>query len=140
MLLFCSGDIDSISMMISGLKIFSDTIGLQVSAEKSEIYLAGMSPREHEVIKNVSGFKIGKLPFTYLGVPIDTKKITPIECELLIDKMCRRIKSWSSWNLSYSGRLQLVNSVLTSICIYWAQIFILPKTIIIGQVGSCGLH
>ena len=137
MLLFCRGDIDSIAMMISSLKLFSETTGLQISAEKSEIYLAGMTSREQEMIGKFSGFRIGKLPFTYLGVPMDTKKITPRECEVLIDKMCKRIKLWSSRNLSYSGRLQLVNSILTSICTYWTQIFILPKTVITKINSVC---
>ena len=129
MLLFCSGDIDSISMMLSGLKLFSETTGLQVSAAKSEIFLAGMSPQEHEIIKNVSGYKIGKLPFTYLGIPMDTKRITPADCDILIDKMCKRIKVWSSRNLSYSGKLQLINFVLLSVCTYWTQGFILPVSV-----------
>ncbi|XP_057548044.1 uncharacterized protein LOC130826473 [Amaranthus tricolor] len=137
MLLFCRGDIDSITMMISSLKLFSDTTGLQISAEKSEIFLAGMTTSEQEMIGKFSGFRIGKLPFTYLGVPMDTKKITPRECEVLIDKMCKRIKLWSSRNLSYSGRLQLVNSILISICTYWSQIFILPKTVITKINSVC---
>ncbi|KAL2905113.1 hypothetical protein RDABS01_003823 [Bienertia sinuspersici] len=66
-------------------------------------------------IKALSGFSLGRLPFTYLGIPMSPKQIHPSDCEKLTDKMCARIKMWSSRNLSYAGRLQLVNSVLMTI-------------------------
>ncbi|KAL2921136.1 hypothetical protein RDABS01_012627 [Bienertia sinuspersici] len=51
--------------------------------------------------------------------------------------MCAKIKVWSSRNLSYAGRLQLVNSVLLSISSYSCQIFLLPKAIIHKIIGVC---
>lgn len=48
----------------------------------------------------------------------------------LVEKMTTRIRSWCSRNLSYQGRLVLVNSVLMSIHIYWAQVFISPKKVL----------
>uniref|UniRef100_A0A0V0HDW4 Putative ovule protein n=1 Tax=Solanum chacoense TaxID=4108 RepID=A0A0V0HDW4_SOLCH len=44
--------------------------------------------------------------------------------------MIARIKCWSSKLLSYSGRLQLVKSMLFQMHTYWSQIFLLPKKII----------
>lgn len=44
--------------------------------------------------------------------------------------MTARIRLWSSRNLSYSARSQLINSVLMSLHRYWAQVFILLKIIL----------
>jgi hypothetical protein len=41
-----------------------------------------------------------------------------------------RINSWISKKLSFAGRLQLLNSILYNIQVYWTGIFILPKKII----------
>lgn len=49
---------------------------------------------------------------------------------VLVDKMTARVRTWSSRNLSYQGRLILVNSVLCSIHVYWAQIFVLPRKVL----------
>ncbi|GKG17101.1 hypothetical protein Tco_0362058, partial [Tanacetum coccineum] len=52
------------------------------------------------------------------------------DCKGLIDKVRNRILSWKNKNLSYAGRLQLVASVLESIQVYWATVFLLPQAVI----------
>ncbi|XP_057248205.1 uncharacterized protein LOC130590190 [Beta vulgaris subsp. vulgaris] len=81
-------------------------------------------------VKEVSGFNHSRLPFKYLGVPICARRVNVAECEVLLAKMCARIKVWSSRNISYAGRVQLINSVLLSLHIYWAQVFMLPQTVL----------
>lgn len=44
--------------------------------------------------------------------------------------MLRRIQSWSNKLMSFGGRAQLISSVLFSIQVYWASIFILPQKLI----------
>lgn len=101
--------------MLGGFKVFSDTTGLHINFNKSEVYCAGMSSQETARITEMSGFRISSLPFRYLGVPMSSKKLKAADCDALIDKMCSRIRVWCSRHLSYAGRLQLVNSVLMSI-------------------------
>lgn len=43
--------------------------------------------------------------------------------------MIARVKCWTSKFLTYSGRLQLIKSVLFEMQTYWAHIFLLPKKI-----------
>jgi hypothetical protein len=47
-----------------------------------------------------------------------------------VSKITARIDSWLAQNLSFAGRLQLLSSVLLSLQVYWAKVFILPKNII----------
>lgn len=78
----------------------------------------------------MTGFAHSNLPFKYLGMPVCARKIKVAECNDIIDKMCTRIKVWSSRNMSYMARLNLINSVLMSIHQYWAQMFIMPKAVL----------
>ena len=49
---------------------------------------------------------------------------------LFLEKFTARINSWLSRNLSFTGRLQLISSMLYNVQVYWNSIFILPKRII----------
>lgn len=65
-------------------------------------------------------------PFTYLGVPIVTSKLSCNDYKPLVDKILVRINSWKSKFLSYVGRLILLYGVK----IYWASIFLLPSKVL----------
>lgn len=41
--------------------------------------------------------------------------------------MVTKIKNWNTRHLSFAGRMQLVNSVLISICVYWGKIVLLHE-------------
>uniref|UniRef100_A0A803Q6E2 Reverse transcriptase zinc-binding domain-containing protein n=1 Tax=Cannabis sativa TaxID=3483 RepID=A0A803Q6E2_CANSA len=85
----------------------------------------------------MSGFTREDLPFKYLGLPICAKRISKEECKLLVDKMIARIKVWSTRNLSYAGRVVLINSVLLNIHAYWSQVMILPKRVVADIEAIC---
>ena len=130
-IILCSkGEYRSVYMLLQGFKHFSEVSGLEVNESKSELYTTGMKQDEVHRLVDVSGFKKGSLPFRYLGVPISHKRISTKECMVLVDKMTKRVRTWSSRHLSYQGRLILVNSVLCSIHVYWAQIFVLPRKVL----------
>lgn len=59
------------------------------------------------------------------------KEISNAQCESLIEKRTTRIRGWSSRNLTYTARVQLVSSVLLSLHVYWAQVFTLPKKVLV---------
>ena len=48
------------------------------------------------------------------------------DCTMLIENVKKRIDDWRNKTLFFAGRLQLIVSVLQSLHIYWASIFILP--------------
>ncbi|GJS66832.1 metallophosphoesterase 1-like protein isoform X1 [Tanacetum coccineum] len=79
-------------------------------------------------ILEVMPFTVGKLPMKYLGVPRITKNIRIAECNQLVERVKQKVNDWKNKALSYAGRLQLIASVLASIHIYWASVFLIPKT------------
>ncbi|KAJ8419632.1 hypothetical protein Cgig2_004554 [Carnegiea gigantea] len=46
----------------------------------------------------------------YLGVPITTSKLSKFECYALVEKITGKIKQWSTRNVSFAGRGQLINT------------------------------
>ncbi|XP_074303192.1 uncharacterized protein LOC141637602 [Silene latifolia] len=130
LLLFSKGDEISIMWLLRALSTFSVASGLCLNRDKSEIYFNGMASGAIESILQVSGFKKGSLPFRYLGVPISSKKLTKNQGMKLIDKITTRIRSWGARHLSYSGRLVLVNYVLSGLHSHWSSIFLIPNGIL----------
>ncbi|XP_060200470.1 uncharacterized protein LOC132628726 [Lycium barbarum] len=116
---------------------FSEVLGLQANLEKSSIYIAGVENDFKEQMLADLHLSLGDLPFKYLGVPLSTKKLSIHQCLPIVERMISRVKCWSSKLLSYSGRMQLVNSVLFEMQTYWAQIFLLPKKIISMVTTVC---
>lgn len=112
------GDSQPVSLLTRGMETFSLTSRLSANKGKSAVYFNNVKENtEHHIIQ-ITGFEEGQLPFRYLGVPISTKKLSAAECEELTDKITSRIKCWGSRNLSYTARVQLINSVLMSLYTY----------------------
>ncbi|KAK6782581.1 hypothetical protein RDI58_020377 [Solanum bulbocastanum] len=69
------------------------------SLGKSNLFSANM---EKQILEDVCELK-GTLPFRYLGVRISSKKTSTVDCEILVDKLTSRVKTWGTRNLSYAG-------------------------------------
>ncbi|XP_074266132.1 uncharacterized protein LOC141588598 [Silene latifolia] len=52
------------------------------------------------------------------------------DCTRLVEKVVARIRGWGARKLSYTGRLVLVQSVLSQLHVYWSRIFVIPATVI----------
>ena len=138
LLIFCHGSKSSIRTVMSILQDFSLLSGLQVNNSKCELYSPGIPPHELQEIHQITGFKLGELPVRYLGIPLTTRKPSLKDFQPLLDKITTRINSWTAKHLSYAGRLQLIQSVLTSIYSFWSQHFLLPMKVMkkINQLCS----
>ncbi|KAL0378647.1 UNVERIFIED_CONTAM: hypothetical protein Sradi_3170200 [Sesamum radiatum] len=128
-LIFCSGTLQSVSIIKNVLSEFASMSGLRVNPNKSQIILSKSVISERQGILDLMGFQEGSLPIKYLGVPLVASRLTVQDCPLL-HKVDSRIEGWAQLNLSLAGRTQLIKSVLSSLHVYWASVFILPKSII----------
>ncbi|XP_021739496.1 uncharacterized protein LOC110705884 [Chenopodium quinoa] len=121
LMLFCFGNKNFVQFLIRALKTFEKRSGLQVNTDKSVIYFGNVPTQIKDDILMLSGFETGEMPFKYLGIPLNDKYLKVKDYDALIDKMMSKLHYWSTRNLSYSARAVLVNAVLMSLHIYWAQ-------------------
>ncbi|GJR03271.1 hypothetical protein Tco_0526255 [Tanacetum coccineum] len=89
-----------------------------------------MNSEEKQNIIDKLPFNVGKLPVKYLGVPFVTKKLGAKECKQFVDKVRSKVEDWKNKYLSYAGRMQLITSMLISVHVYWAAVFLLPKSVV----------
>lgn len=69
-------------------------------------------------------------PIKYLGIPLISTRLQIKDCHILVEKVKNRIGDWRNKSLSIAGLLQLINTVLSSMHVYWASIFIIPIAVI----------
>ncbi|XP_074271290.1 uncharacterized protein LOC141595221 [Silene latifolia] len=105
------GDTESMMLLLKSFSTFSKASGLKR-------------------ILSLSSFKC-------LGMPIQTTRLKKKDCECLVEKICSRINGYGARKFSYSGRLVLVQAVLSSLHSYWASMFVLPKEIIARIEATC---
>ena len=63
------------------------------------------------------GCVVGKMPFTYLGLPLGTTKPTIMDFMPLVTSVERRV-SMAANLLDYGSKLTYVNSVVSSLMVY----------------------
>lgn len=125
-LLVMQADARQLFFLKALLHSFSESAGLKVNYAKSQILPLNVSSEKMEILANTLGYRIGSLPFTYLGLPMGTTKPRVEDYMPLMDKIERRLSACSSL-FSCSGRLEMVNSVLTSTTTYAMCTLKLPK-------------
>ncbi|KAF5179298.1 Zf-rvt domain-containing protein [Thalictrum thalictroides] len=84
---------------------------------------------EAQSLADLCGIKLVKAPVTYLGLPLIAGRLIVKDCQPIIEIATRRITTWKARNLTYVGRLQLVESVISAFQVYWAKTYMLQKTV-----------
>lgn len=126
-LVFSDGRKQSIEGILAVFRRFARLSGLNISLEKSTLFLAGVKAEDSVAILDQFPFEAGTLPVRYLGLPLLTKKMTVQDYSRLISQIRARISSWTARHLTFAGRLQLIGSVLYSITSFWMSAFRLPN-------------
>jgi hypothetical protein len=111
------------------LHSFAISTGLKVNFHKSCLIPINVPNHKVPLLTGVFGCVQGQLPFTYLGIPLGTTKPQVKDFAPLICRIERKLSA-SSVFVSYSGRLQLINYVVSSLPTYFMCSLSLPKTII----------
>jgi hypothetical protein len=117
LLLFCDASIPSISIVKAALLEFERISRLKANPSKSSLFCSSISTRIKDLLLVELQMKEGVLPVRYLGVPLISPRLSAEDCRML-EKISRRIDSWTSKNLFFAGWLQLLASVLFSLQVY----------------------
>nr|GEY95222.1 hypothetical protein [Tanacetum cinerariifolium] len=129
--LFAHGDVEFAIMIKDASEEFKNVSGLTPSLPKSTAYFCNVLNHTKLSILNVLPFKEGQLPVKYLGVPLVSSRLILRDCKELIERLQSRVQDWKNKSLSTAGRLQLIKSVIGSMHIYWASVFILPSRVLL---------
>lgn len=111
------------------LQLVTLSCGLRVNYQKTCLVPINIDPEKTASLANVFGCAVGGFPFTYLGLPMGLTKPQVKDYAPLICRIERRLSA-SSQFLSYAGRLQLVNPVISSLPTYFMCSLKLPATVI----------
>ncbi|XP_056863927.1 uncharacterized protein LOC108850223 [Raphanus sativus] len=127
LLIFIDGSIESLQQVLHVLKEFEQRSRLAISMQKTSFYASRIPAQVIDTIQASTGMLCGELPVRYLGVPLNSRKLTLVTCEPLIHQIKKRLSSWSVKSLSFAGRLLLIKTVIAGITTFWCAAFILPK-------------
>ncbi|GJU58679.1 hypothetical protein Tco_1236445 [Tanacetum coccineum] len=123
-------DVESASIIKASLNEFKKVSGLIPSIPKSTTFFCNVLNHVKEAILNFMPFPEGEFPVNYLGVPLVSSRLLNKDCKVLVEKARNRIGDWKNKSLSYSGRLQLCKSVISSMQVYWASVLVIPMGIV----------
>ncbi|XP_020267043.1 uncharacterized protein LOC109842598 [Asparagus officinalis] len=112
------------------LSIFASISGLCANHQKSNLFYLGKIPQKGNSMAEILGCTVGSLPFSYLGLPLKRGTLTKREWQPLLESFKKKLSIWKNKTLSIGGRLTLLNSVLSSIPLYYMSFFKLPKWVI----------
>uniref|UniRef100_A0A803PD65 Reverse transcriptase domain-containing protein n=1 Tax=Cannabis sativa TaxID=3483 RepID=A0A803PD65_CANSA len=126
---FSKVNIQSIQILKDVMNEFYATSGLAINTNKSQIYLGGVDNKAKHAIPREINLTEGKFRLKYLGVPLRPTKWRVEDCDVILKKIKPRLHNWASRHLSFTGRSQLIHSVLLGLHNHWMIIFILPQSI-----------
>nr|GEW57435.1 RNA-directed DNA polymerase, eukaryota, reverse transcriptase zinc-binding domain protein [Tanacetum cinerariifolium] len=115
LLVLCHGDLTSAMIVKKALDHFCSISGLNPNIGKSTLFFRNLKYQVKQEILSILPFKVGSFPITYLGVPLISKQIGIKDCKRLLDKVKDKVLNWKNKMLTYTGRLQLIASVLSAI-------------------------
>lgn len=100
------------------LQIFYGASGLSCNPLKSSISPIQCDDYFATFCSNLLNCRVAHMPIIYLGLPLNCKKARKEDFQRLLDVIHARLASWRAAMLTQSGRLVLIQSMLTSIAIF----------------------
>eukprot|EP00253_Pinus_taeda_P015690 PITA_15690 len=129
-MLFREVSIKEVRAIKEVLEIFMEALRMEINKEKSYKFIFNTPEAIKAHLTRTLGFRQGDLPTKYLGNQLDIHPTRMKNCQEVIDKIKRRLTSWSFRSLNIARRIVLLKSVLQSISIY-------PLSIRAASKGVC---
>lgn len=106
-----------VTAMKNILENYAQSTGLKINFHKSSLIPINLNNQSAQNMADLVGCKVATMPFTYLGLPLGTTKPTVYDLMPLVDRIERRISA-TFLMMSYSGRVTVVNSLISSIATF----------------------
>ena len=109
---------------------FEAMSGLKINLEKSEL-IPIERVEDVELLAVELGCKVGRLPFTYLGLPLGARYKFVRVWDGVEERFRNRLALWKSQYISKGGLATLIKSTLPSLPIYFLSLLHIPKMAIL---------
>ncbi|GKV00956.1 hypothetical protein SLEP1_g13565 [Rubroshorea leprosula] len=131
-LLFGEATEENVWAMKGILRTFELVSGLKINFNKSLIIGIGVEEEWIDKMAWIMCCKKGNLPFKYLGIPIggSCRKIS--FWKPLVEVFHKKLTTWKGWYLSLGSQITLINSVLSSLPVFWMSMNLIPKGTILS--------
>jgi hypothetical protein len=129
-IILCDGTWVNLWVIKAILRSFELVSGLKVNFHKSNLFGLNLERRFMEAASNFLSCKVGAIPFKFLGIPVGANPRSCKTWQPILDLMEKRLAKWKGKHLSIGGRVVLINSVLSSLPLYFFSFFKAPKKII----------
>lgn len=129
-LFFGKWSLCNVRNLLQILNCFQEASGLKVNLGKSRIFGLGVSDSDLHEVASLMNCSFGKLPFSYLGLPVGKNMCFEDGWKEVEECFLKRLSLWKTNYLSIGGRLTLTKSVLGSLPIYYLSLFRAPLKVI----------
>jgi hypothetical protein len=124
-LLIVPADEREILVLKDTLLKISKSTGLKINFDKSQMLPINVAPDDLNHLAGVFGCQVGRMPFTYMGLPLGTTRPSITVLSPLVCRLERKLSASSSF-LSQGARLKLINSALASLPLHFLCTLSLP--------------
>jgi hypothetical protein len=108
---------------------FAESTRLKVNYHNSNIYPINVSQERIDVLARTFDCQIGSFPFTSLGLPMGTTKPKVEDFLPLVQRIERKLIATSNF-LTQTGRLEMMNSVVSALPTFYMGKIKMPPTVI----------
>jgi mannosylglycoprotein endo-beta-mannosidase len=112
------------------LNMFGHASGLITNRTKCAVYPIRCEGLILDDIMQDFQCAIQSFPCTYLGLPLHYRQLRRIDYQPLIDKLSNRLPAWKGRFLNRAARLKLLNSILSTMPVYFLTAFAPKKWVI----------
>jgi hypothetical protein len=116
-------DIQGLRDILSG---FGCATGLLTNMAKSSITPISCAGIDTDALAQSIGIPVKHFPCMYLGMPLSVWKLAKADWQALLDKVDKYLATWKARMMSKAGRLEMLNSVLSSLPVYLMTINDMP--------------
>ncbi|KAJ9699874.1 hypothetical protein PVL29_005640 [Vitis rotundifolia] len=127
-LVFCEASQDQMAHLSWLLMWFEAISGLRINLDKSEILPVGRVENLEALALEV-GCKVGRLPNSYLGIPLGANHKSMAVWDGVEERFRRRLALWKRNYISKGGRITLIRSTLSSMPIYLMSLLRMPRVV-----------
>ncbi|XP_062096226.1 uncharacterized protein LOC133802006 [Humulus lupulus] len=127
--MFFAHDDESLAVLLDILKVFSIVSGLSINLQKCQLLRINLWKELVDQKASGIGCEVGQWPIQYLGRPLGASPRSKVFWEPVVSNCAKRLDSWKSAFMSRGGRLTLIQSVLSSIPVYYLSLFRIPKSV-----------